>query len=87
MRFMTVGIIDHEHMQEAYSRFKKMPTTPIPGIDILARVFEADGHKFWVYHDSDSALEMSKLTRGWEDICEFTTVPVLDDAELLSTLK
>lgn len=85
MKFVTIGRVRPENMTAAYARWQQGLDVP-QGVTIEAQRFEADGHRFFVFHDSNSATAMAQLSRAWEDICEFETVPVLMPDELDATL-
>jgi Protein of unknown function (DUF3303) len=88
MKFMITFTTSPPQFRAAVSRFLATGAGPPQGVKMLGRWHgSAIG---WVLAEADDLTKVYEWTALWNDLLEFTVVPVLEDAELgevLSKLK
>ena len=89
MKFMLTFTFKPEAhgRDEAIARFKKTGGQPPAGARLLGRWTAADFSGGYDLLESDDARALTEFALMWSDVMELKVVPVLEDAELLETLR
>ena len=71
---------------EGFERFRKSGGATPAGTKLLGRWTRADLSGGVVVLESESQIALAEFAKGWSDLMELTTAPVVDDRELLEVL-
>ena len=85
MKFMIPFSMKPPQFRAAVSRFLETGAGPPDGVKMLGRWH--GGATGWVLAETDDTTKLYEWTARWNDLLEFTVVPVLEDAELGQVLS
>jgi hypothetical protein len=85
MKYMITFTSKPAQFKAAVARFIETGAVPPQGVKMLGRWHGAAIG--WVVAETDNVLKLYEWTARWNDLLEFTVVPVLEDAELAEVLR
>ena len=80
MKFMVTYTGKPAQFKEGVSRFLQTGAVPPEGVKMLGRWHGP--YTGWIVSETDDLKKIYEWTARWNDLLEFTVVPVLEDAEL-----
>jgi hypothetical protein len=85
MKYITVWTIRPENMKAAIKRFQE-GEPKIPGVK-MTRFHELGTGRGFSLVESDDPVAVARLGNAWSDLVDQKTVAVIEDAQVVASLK
>lgn len=86
MLYLSIYSWKPENRRAIVARFMETGGKPPSGIKLVGRWTAVGGGRGFSLMESDDPVAVSKFAYDWNDLMEFTTIPVINDEHLAKVL-
>lgn len=86
MLYLSIYSWKPENRRAVVARFMETGAKPPQGIKLVGRWTAIGGGRGFSLMESDDPVAVSAFAYQWNDLMEFTTVPVINDEQLAKVL-